>query len=112
MNYSAIAASIVVTAFISHGALAHHASNLDYDEDRVGTIEGVVQDIFWSNPHIHFYLTVTNEAGAKETWDMEGPNLSSLSRRSVSRDSVQLGDTIAITGLAETVTNESGHIRS
>jgi len=98
MKYSPVAAATILTACIVHVALGHHASNLDYDEDKIGTIEGVVQDIFWSNPHIHFYLTVTNADGAKETWDMEGPNLSSLSRRGVSRDSVQIGDTIAITG--------------
>ena len=98
MKYFNAAPSIIVTAFITQAALGHHASNLDYDADKVGTVKGVVQDIFWSNPHIHFYLTVTNEEGAEETWDMEGPNLSSLSRRNVSRDSVQVGDTIAITG--------------
>ena len=98
MKYFNAAPSIIVTAFMAHAALGHHASNLDYDADNVGTVEGVVQDIFWSNPHIHLYLTVTNEDGAEEIWDMEGPNLSSLSRRNVSRDSVQVGDTIAITG--------------
>jgi len=98
MKHFPVAAAAVLTACISHVALGHHASNLDYDADKVGTIEGVVQDIFWSNPHIHFYLTVTNEDGVEETWDMEGPNLSSLSRRGVTRDSVQIGDTIAITG--------------
>lgn len=79
-------------------AFGHHASNLDYDQEKVGTIEGVVQDIFWANPHIHFYLTVTNEDGSTETWDMEGPNLNSLRRRGVSRDMVQIGDAIEITG--------------
>ena len=91
-------AAAILTACMSYTAAGHHASNLDYDSDAVGTVEGVVQDIFWSNPHIHFYLTVTNEDGVEETWDMEGPNLSSLGRRGVSRDSVQIGDTIAITG--------------
>lgn len=91
-------ACLIATLAICSGSFAHHASNLDYDESRIGTIEGVVDDIFWSNPHIHFYLTVTSEEGATETWDMEGPNLSSLSRRGVSRDSVQVGDEIMITG--------------
>jgi hypothetical protein len=77
---------------------SHHASSLDYEEGLVGTIEGVVDDIFWSNPHIHFYLTVTRDDGATEIWDMEGPNLASLSRRGVERGMVQIGDVIAITG--------------
>ena len=79
-------------------AFGHHASNLDYDQDKVGTVEGVVQDVFWANPHIHFYLTVAGEGGSTEIWDMEGPNLTSLRRRGVSRDMVQIGDEISITG--------------
>jgi hypothetical protein len=91
-------ACIIATSMVIPTAFGHHASNLDYDQDTVGTIEGVVQDIFWSNPHIHVYLTVAKEDGSTETWDMEGPNLSSLKRRGVSRDMVQIGDEIEITG--------------
>jgi len=87
-----------VTALIASVALGHHASSLDYDEGNVGTIEGVVDDIFWANPHIHFYLTVTKEDGSTETWDMEGPNLNALRRRGMERDMVAIGDRIAITG--------------
>ena len=87
-------AAVLVAATVS----GHHASNLDYDADKTGTVEGVVDDIFWANPHIHFYLTVTKNDGSTEIWDMEGPNLNSLRRRGVSRDMVQIGDTIAITG--------------
>jgi hypothetical protein len=93
-----IAKFVTIGLLIASAAMGHHASNLDYDDDTVGTIDGVVQDIFWSNPHIHFYLTVMNADGESEIWDMEGPNLSALARRGVSRDSVQIGDAIAITG--------------
>jgi hypothetical protein len=89
---------VVAFATFATASHAHHASSLDYDAGNVGTIEGVVDDIFWSNPHIHFYLTVTKEDGATEIWDMEGPNLASLRRRGVERGMVQIGDVIAITG--------------
>ena len=91
-------ACLVAAAFVASSALAHHASSLDYDEDNVGTIEGVVDDIFWANPHIHFYLTVTKDDGSTEIWDMEGPNLASLSRQGVTRDAVGIGDVITIAG--------------
>jgi hypothetical protein len=94
MGYLAAAAFV----FSGSSALAHHASNLDYDENTVGTVEGVIFDIFWANPHIHVYLTVSNEDGSTETWDMEGPNLNSLRRRGVVRDSIEIGDEIAVTG--------------
>ena len=98
MNSRVRAAYIVAGALAASTALSHHASNLDYDQSKTGTIEGVVDDIFWANPHIHFYLTVTNEDGSAETWDMEGPNLNSLRRRGVDRDMVRIGDEIAVTG--------------
>ena len=98
MSISLRSACFAAAALFSAIVLAHHASNLDYDAAKIGTIEGVVDDIFWSNPHVHFYLTVTKDDGSTEIWDMEGPNLSSLARRGVSRDSVRIGDTIAITG--------------
>jgi hypothetical protein len=88
----------VAAAAIAPVVVAHHASNLDYDADKVGTIEGVVDDIFWANPHIHFYLTVTAEDGTTQIWDMEGPNLNSLRRRGVARDMVAVGDTITVSG--------------
>jgi hypothetical protein len=92
-------AAIGIAAAMTVGTvLGHHASNLDYDADSVGTIAGVVEDVFWSNPHIHYYVTVTREDGATETWDMEGPNLASLGRRGVTRDMVQIGDEVEITG--------------
>lgn len=98
MKTNLCAAGAAALAIAASSALAHHASNLDYDQSKTGTIEGVVDDIFWANPHVHFYLTVTNEDGSTEIWDMEGPNLSSLRRRGVDRDSVLIGDAIAVTG--------------
>ncbi|HEY5665550.1 MAG TPA: DUF6152 family protein [Gammaproteobacteria bacterium] len=83
---------------VAGAALGHHASNLDYDENLVGTVDGVVFDIFWANPHIHIYMTVANDDGSSETWDMEGPNLNSLRRRGVTRGSIEIGDPIAVTG--------------
>lgn len=90
--------AVIATALAAAAAFGHHASNLDYDQEKVGTVRGVVDDIFWSNPHIHFYLTVTNEDGSAETWDMEGPNLSSLRRRGVTREMVHIGDEIEVSG--------------
>lgn len=95
LRIACIAAPVALAATT---VLGHHASNLDYDAEKIGTINGVVEDIFWANPHIHFYLTVTNDDGSTDTWDMEGPNLSSLKRRGVTREMVQIGDALAITG--------------
>lgn len=88
-------AAFGLTAAAAYG---HHAISLDYDSDRTGTIEGVVDEVFWANPHVHYYLTVTAEDGSSETWDMEAPNISVMTRRGISRDTVQPGDEVEITG--------------
>jgi hypothetical protein len=89
----------MLAAGISASALhAHHASNLIYDEAAIGTIEGVVEDVFWANPHIHVYLAVANADGSSDTWDMEGPNLASLRRQGVSEGMIRIGDELRITG--------------
>jgi hypothetical protein len=92
------AACLCAITVAASTALGHHASNLDYDQETVGTIEGVVDDVFWANPHVHLYLTVTNQDGSTETWDMEGPNLNSMRRRGVDRDMFRIGDALAVTG--------------
>lgn len=89
---------IVAAALVAPGVHAHHASNLVYDADAIGTIEGVIADVFWANPHVHLYLTVTNADGSSETWDMEGPNLASLRRQGVAREMIAIGDAIRVTG--------------
>jgi hypothetical protein len=89
---------IIVGAAMAATVFGHHASNLEYDQEKIGTVRGVVDDIFWANPHIHVYLTVAQEDGSTETWDMEGPNLTSLNRRGVSREAFQIGEEIEITG--------------
>lgn len=104
-------------ASVAHG---HHAISLNYDSERTGTIEGVVDEVFWANPHVHFYLTVTNEDGSEEIWDMEAPNISVMTRRGVSRDTVEVGERIRITGtlgrnesrriLAETIEKADGTV--
>jgi predicted extracellular nuclease len=77
---------------------AHHALAANYDTDRIGTIEGVVVDVFWANPHVHYYLEVENDAGETELWDVETSNLSTVVRDGWTRQTVQVGDRIRISG--------------
>ena len=79
-------------------AIAHHALSANYDTDKIGTIEGVVVEVFWSNPHVHYYMEVENEAGETELWDIETSNLANLMRTGWSRDRIEVGDRIRISG--------------
>ena len=77
---------------------AHHGYSLNYKTEEIGTIEGVVQEVFWANPHVHYYLTVTRENGSTQTWDVETHNLRLLQSHGWKRETVQAGDRVTVTG--------------
>src|SRR5690606_5360549 len=56
-------------------ANAHHGYSLNYETDNIGTIEGVVEEVFWSNPHVQYYIAVKREDGSTQTWIVETHNL-------------------------------------
>lgn len=111
---------LAAAATTGSAAYAHHAISLDYDAERTGTVEGVVDEIFWANPHVHYYLSVTTDEGSTEIWDMEAPNISVMTRRGISRDTIRVGERISITGtlgrdgtkriLATTILKEDGTV--
>ncbi len=80
-------------------AAAHHAITLNYDSDSSGTVEGVVEEVFWANPHVHYYLNVTAEDGSSQLWDMETGNLNVMRNRGMTRDSIKVGDQLTVTGI-------------
>lgn len=79
-------------------AAAHHAFAANYDMENVGTVEGIVEEVFWANPHVHYYIQVTKEDGTTELWDGEAANLSLLAARGWDRNTIRVGDAIRVTG--------------
>ena len=56
---------------------AHHSFAAEYDGTKPITLSGTVAKIDWTNPHIHIYLDVKNDAGSVSQWKFEGypPNM-------------------------------------
>ena len=84
--------------FAVHVAQAHHAIAANYDISNIGTIEGVVVEVFWANPHVHYYIEVINDSGETELWDIETSNLISMMRSNWTRETIEVGDYIRISG--------------
>ncbi len=79
-------------------ARGHHAISANYEEDLVGSIEGVVVEVFWANPHVHYYLEVVNDNGATELWDIETGNLIGLTKAGWTKETIEVGDHIKVSG--------------
>jgi hypothetical protein len=78
-------------------AFAHHSFAAEYDGEKPITLKGVVTKVEWENPHMHFYLNVTDDKGKVEEWKFEGfpPNM--LVRQGWRRDvTLKQGDTVTV----------------
>lgn len=76
---------------------AHHSQAM-FDLGRVVALEGVVSRFEWRNPHVYIYLNQTTANGQDVEWKIEAVGPGPLRRLGWSRDTLALGDRIAITG--------------
>jgi hypothetical protein len=78
-------------------AVAHH-SPARFDTDQVITVEGVVTEYEWANPHVYIYVAQTTDAGETVDWEVEGSPPAILRRQGWSQDTLRAGDRVAVTG--------------
>ena len=77
---------------------AHHSNAPHYDRERPITIEGVVTEWWFQNPHTRIYLEVTNEDGEVEEWMAEGGGRNVLYRRGWTDETILPGSRLTIVG--------------
>ena len=77
---------------------AHHAFAAEYDADKPVKVKGVVSKVEWMNPHIWFYVDVTDESGKVTTWGFSGGPPGMLMRRGINKDVLKIGDVIVVEG--------------
>ena len=77
---------------------AHHSFAAQFDWKQGITLKGVVRKVEWTNPHMYFWLDVKDEKGKVVSWILEAGGPNSLTRRGWNRDSLKVGDRIAVIG--------------
>ena len=91
-------ASAAAAALLCLGAvpsLAHH-SLAPYDRNVSKTIEGVVKDYTFANPHVRLTIAVSNPDGSITDWEFESSTVSRMMARGFNRVSTRTGDTITV----------------
>jgi Family of unknown function (DUF6152) len=76
---------------------AHHSIGSVYDSSRQATIEGVVTEFRFVNPHPFLMIDVATDA-APEPWQLEMDNRFELAEIGVEADTFKSGDRIVVTG--------------
>ena len=89
---------VALAALVAVPAAAHHSFIAVFDRDQPVSVEGVVTEVQWTNPHIWFFVDVTNPNGTVTNWGFSGGPPGLLVRRGISRDAMKVGDFIVVEG--------------
>jgi hypothetical protein len=77
-------------------ALAHH-STAEFDYTKTITIDGVVKEVQWTNPHSYLQLLSTGPDGTVVQWGVEIGAPALNARLGWRKDSVKVGDKVSLT---------------
>jgi hypothetical protein len=97
---------------------AHHSFAAEYDSKKPVTLKGIVTKVEWLNPHVYFYIDVTDDGGTITNWALEMGPPGLLARTGWTRNTMKVGDEIVVQGTlakdgshqanARTVTTKEG----
>jgi Family of unknown function (DUF6152) len=89
----------LVSGLLALPAAAHHSFPAQYDADKPITLTGTVTSVEWMNPHMLFYVDVTDAStGEVVNWTLEMGSPNALLRLGWTRDSMQPGDVVTVEG--------------
>ncbi len=92
---------IVGLALLAAGRplVAHHSFAAEFDASKTFKMSGPVTKVEWMNPHVFFYIDVTDEKTGKVTnWAMEMGSPNGLMRNGWTRNSMKIGDVVTVEG--------------
>jgi hypothetical protein len=77
---------------------AHHSFSAEFDADQPLEQTGLVTKIEWLNPHVWFFVDVSDESGEVTNWGWEMGSPNGLMRRGWTRNSMRIGDIVSVEG--------------
>ena len=77
--------------------LAHHSGAM-FEREKTITVEGVVKEFQYTNPHSWLLVDVKNDDGTVTTWGFEAEGPSTLTRAGIRKSDFAPGTAITITG--------------
>lgn len=99
MKRSMLGVAVVAGALMAvMPALAHHSFSAEYDSKRPVTLRGTVTKVDWMNPHVYFYIDVTDEKGDVTNWGLEMGPPNGLERAGWTKNTIQIGTEVIVEG--------------
>lgn len=86
-----------VLLLVALPAATHHSRSM-FDRDRTITIEGVVTQFEWANPHVYLHVETQSDSGEPVVWALELGSTTEMRRRGWSGDLLMPGDRVSVQG--------------
>ena len=90
---------------------AHHSISAVYDGSRQVTIEGIVTEFQFVNPHPFVTIDVKHDSGSEQQWRLDMDNRSELAEIGITSQTLKPGDRIVVTGNPARTKSQSLYIR-
>jgi hypothetical protein len=90
--------AITFFAIAGTSTYAHHSFQATFDSNSTIEVEGVVTKFSFKNPHINIYFDVTADDGTVTNWMSEGSAATLMRRSGWSKETIQSGQLIRVTG--------------
>ena len=90
--------ALAVTLACGGAAEAHHSIAGMYDEGHPITIDGLVSEFHFVNPHPFVLLQVKDSSGRDQTWKLELDNRWELVEAGMSATTLKAGDRLTVSG--------------
>ena len=78
--------------------VAAHHSRAIYDRERIVSIEGVVTEYEWGNPHIHVFVKTETDSGDAVVWTFDTGTTTMMRGRGWLSDMLAPGDRVIVEG--------------
>jgi hypothetical protein len=93
-----VAALLAVTSAAAPMLVSAHHSAAMFDEKKTITVDGVVKEFQYTNPHSWLLVDVTGPDGKVVTWGFEAEGPSTLQRAGIRPSEFPVGTRLSITG--------------
>jgi hypothetical protein len=97
MKNLSIVGMLILVACMATSAFAHHSA-AGIDRTKTVTVEGVVKEFKWANPHSWLDVQVPNSKGGTDLWSFEMNPPAYLVRSGWKSSTVKAGDKVKVVG--------------